>query len=146
MDASCVDRHYRQLKTAKANSILPLINDICAPSPTIGWNLDERKSFFARSNADTVMALALVHHLAIPNNVPLPMIANSFARFSPNLIIEFVPKSDSQVQRMLSSRKDIFSEYSEAGFERAFESEFELKQRVPVADSNRILYLYRRRN
>ncbi len=145
MDAACVHRHYEHLKLEKSVKILPLVNDICAPSPAIGWNLAERKSFFDRADADTVMALALVHHLAITNNVPLPMISETFSRLAPNLIIEFVPKSDSQVQRMLSSREDIFYKYNEEEFEAAFGKEFELIQSVPVADSKRTLYHFRRR-
>ncbi len=145
MDAACVDRHYRDLKEKSKKNILPLVNDICAPSPAIGWGLSERKSFFERADADTVMALAVVHHLAITNNVPLSMISETFSRLASNLIIEFVPKSDSQVQRMLSSREDIFYKYSEEEFEAAFGKKFELIESVPVADSKRILYHYRRR-
>jgi hypothetical protein len=91
------------------------------------------------------MALALVHHLAIGNNVPLPQVASFLADLGRWLIIEFVPKSDSQVRRMLAARQDIFDDYHAEGFERAFNERFELRRREPIADSERTLYLWERR-
>ena len=75
--------------------------DLTNPSPAIGWANEERASFGQRAQADMILALALVHHLAISNNVPLVSIAESFSKLSPKLIIEFVPKEDSQVQRLV---------------------------------------------
>ena len=65
-----------------------------------------------RGPADMVFALALVHHLAISNNVPLKKIAEFFSQISNFLIIEFIPKSDSQVKRLLLTRDDIFDDYA----------------------------------
>jgi hypothetical protein len=86
------------------------------------------------------MALALVHHLAISNNVPLPRIAAYLHSLCKTLIIEFVPKSDSQVVRLLRTRKDIFPDYTGEGFEAAFEPLFEIRRREPIRDSERTLY------
>ncbi len=87
------------------------------------------------------MALALVHHLAIGNNLPLGRIADSFATQCRNLIVEFVPKSDSQIARMLSTREDIFPDYSPQGFEAAFAERFKTVRSEQINDSNRTLYL-----
>jgi hypothetical protein len=65
-----------------------------------------------RSNADVVIGLALVHHLAIGRNVPLPMISSLMARLSPHLILEWIPKADPMVQKLLAAREDIFSDYT----------------------------------
>jgi hypothetical protein len=92
-----------------------------------------------------VLALALVHHLAIGNNVPLPNIAEFFARLGRHLVIEFVPKSDSQVQRMLSSRTDVFPKYTQDGFEAAVGEHFWIDRRHRIAGSERVLYVLRRR-
>lgn len=99
----------------------------------------------ARGPVDLVMALALIHHLAISNNVPLVDVADYFADLGEYLIIEFVPKSDSQVKRLLASRVDIFPEYTELGFETAFGQSFEIVEKVSVIGSDRSLYLMRRR-
>jgi hypothetical protein len=87
----------------------------------------------------------LVHHLAISSNVSLGRIAGFLGKTAKSLVIEFVPKSDSQVQRLLSAREDIFPDYTQTGFERAFESQFTVRRSVKVVDSQRTLYLMLRR-
>ena len=57
------------------------------------------------------------------------------------LIIEWVPKEDSQVQKLLASRRDIFSGYHMEGFEAAFNRCFKTVEKIPVYDSLRVLYL-----
>ena len=82
--------------------------DLTNPSRNLGWENDERMSFMKRGPIDLVMALALIHHLAISNNLPFDRIAQFFQKICKSLIIEFVPKTDSQVQRLLATREDIF--------------------------------------
>ena len=89
------------------------------------------------------MALALVHHLAIGNNVPLDHIAEFFHGICRSLIIEFVPKSDSQVERLLATREDIFPNYTKEGFEAAFGHFFDTREQRAVVNSERTLYLLR---
>jgi hypothetical protein len=91
------------------------------------------------------MALALIHHLAISNNVPLVTLAEFFARAGRWLIIEFVPKEDSQVQRLLATREDIFPDYSPEGFESAFSQVYQINAKEPIAGSKRFLYLLERK-
>jgi hypothetical protein len=98
-----------------------------------------------RGPADTVLALALVHHLAIANNLPLARIAGFFSRFCSTLVIEFIPKSDSQVQRLLATREDIFPGYHVEGFEREFIRFFTIERREAICGSERILYVMRSR-
>jgi hypothetical protein len=143
-DHQVVERHFARLTRETGRLVLPLVQDLANPSPALGWNSDERRSLLARGPADLCLALALIHHLAIGGNVPLDSIADFFARVARRLIIEFVPKEDSQVQRMLALREDIFSEYSEASFVAAFERHFRIVQTAPIADTVRTLYLLER--
>lgn len=140
IDPAAVEISYRQMCVQEETYILPLVMDLTNPSTAQGWASMERESLIGRGPADCVMALALIHHLAIANNVPLDQIAEFFARVSRNLIIEFVPKSDSQVRRLLSSRKDIFPDYHETGFEQAFGRWFEIRGSHRVDGSERTLY------
>jgi hypothetical protein len=87
------------------------------------------------------MALGLVHHLAISNNVPLERVAAYLARVARKLIIEFVPKQDSQVRKLLATREDIFPDYDEAGFERALATRFSLERKAAIPGTARTLYL-----
>jgi ribosomal protein L11 methylase PrmA len=141
IDPAAVEKSYLQMRSQKETSIHPLVMDLANPSPGIGWGGDERMSLSDRGPADTAMALALIHHLAISNNVPLDRVAQYFRSLCRTLIIEFVPKSDSQVQRLLSSREDIFPSYTVEGFETAFETCFRTLRREPVKDCDRVLYL-----
>lgn len=144
IDPVAVESNYRQVKKQAPANILPLIQNLFAPSPAIGWGNCERDSFIQRARCDALLALALIHHIAISNNVPLGDIAKLFARLTPWLIIEFVPKTDSQVKRLLATREDIFPNYTEAGFEQSIEPYFSIEKKQNVCGSDRILYLLKR--
>ncbi len=141
VDPGAVSQNYIQVRTDGDQNLLPLVMDLTNPSPGLGWGHNERQSLMDRGPAPLVLALALVHHLAISNNVPLPKLAQFFHEICNHLIIEFVPKSDSQVQRLLRSREDIFDDYTIAGFEAAFQHYFLMIEKRPVPESERILYL-----
>ena len=140
IDPAAVERNYRTVRSRGETGILPLLLDFTNPSPALGWAHAERMSLAERGPADVVMALALVHHLAISNNVPLDNIAAFLAQLGRNVIIEFVAKEDSQVVRLLRNRPDIFPNYTKPGFESAFGAFFELNDCEQVADSQRWLY------
>jgi hypothetical protein len=144
-DAGSVERHWRTLTPEARASVLPLVMDLSNPSPALGWALEERRSLVDRGPADLIMALALVHHLAIGNNVPLPMIASLFASLGRWAIVEFVPKEDPMTQRLLASRPDIFPDYTLDGFRTAFAARFRIHEETPIADSLRTLFLLERR-
>ncbi len=144
-DAAAVEKNYLKCIARGDTNILPLLIDLTNPSSGTGWQNRERMSFEERGPADTVLALALIHHLAIVNNLPLVKIAEFFRDICTSLIIEFVPKTDTQVQRLLSTREDIFSHYTQADFELEFERLFVIESRVNIKDSERTLYLMRKR-
>lgn len=144
IDWAAVERHYLALRARGERRIMPLLADIAEPSPGIGWANAERAPLIERSNADVVVALALVHHLAIGRNVPLPMISRLMARLSPHLIIEWVPKSDRMVERLLAAREDVFADYTPEGFRAAFRTDFEIVEETPIEDSGRVLFRMRR--
>ena len=146
IDPVAVESNYRQLKKQGPHNILPLIQDLFAPSPAIGWDNAERDSFVQRAQCDVLLALALVHHIAISNNVPLGDTIKFFARLTAWLIIEFVPKSDSQVRRLLATREDVFPNYTEAGFEESIERYFRIEKKQNIGGSDRVLYLLQRRS
>ena len=145
VDPSAVEKGYQAGKSAKNARLLPLLMDLTSPSPALGWNNRERMALAERGPADAVLALALIHHLAISNNVPLPSVAAFMADLGRNLIIEFVPKEDSQVQKLLASRVDIFDHYTQPDFEAAFEQYFTMRASQPIPGTKRTLYLYETR-
>jgi SAM-dependent methyltransferase len=144
-DWAAVERHYLALRKAREARTLPLLVDIADPSPAIGWANRERASLPARADADVIVALALVHHLAIGRNIPLQMLSDLLARLAPNLVIEWVPKEDPMVQRLLAAREDVFPDYSLDGFRTAFAGQFETLEEAAITDSQRIVFRMRTR-
>ena len=102
-----------------------------------------RKSVLTRLSA--VLALALIHHLVIANNVPMAEVASLFHRLAGKLIIEFVPKEDSQVKRLLASREDIFPHYDIVHFEQSFAQFFTILDKQEIEGTQRTLFAMRRR-
>ncbi len=141
IDFVAVELDYRECLAKKDTYLLPLVLDLTNPSPALGWENQERTSFLERGPTDAVFALALVHHLAISNNLPFAKITDFFYKISRWLVIEFVPKSDSQVQRLLATREDIFTDYDQGHFEEAFSRLFTIRKIVPLKGTERVLYL-----
>lgn len=146
IDPAAVEINYREMKRKQDRCLLPLLLDLTNPTPGLGWGGEERDSLLARAPVDCAMALALIHHIAISNNVPMSKVSGFLSRLCRTLIIEFVPKADSQVKRLLSSRVDIFDDYHQAGFEVAFAGSFEVLRREAVNGTERTLYLMRSRS
>ncbi len=145
IDPACVEINYLTTLDKGEINILPLFLDLTNPSPGIGWENRERLSLLERGPVDTVLALALLHHLSISNNLPLDSLASFFRNICSWLIIEFVPKSDPKVQILLATRDDIFTNYTQNAFESEFSKFFSIQTSARINDSERTLYLMRRR-
>lgn len=144
IDPGAVERNYQKGKHDKEELLLPLVLDLTNPSPAIGWAYRERMDMTQRSKTDLIMALALIHHLAIGNNIPLDRIAEFFASLATWAIVEFVPKNDHKVQKLLATRSDIFPSYTRQGFEDAFGGFFDIVETHEIRNSSRLLYLMKR--
>jgi len=135
-DPDCVERIY-------GGNALPLVADLCNPTPAIGWNNTERKSFLDRLHVDTILALAIIHHLCIGNNVPLDYVAKLFSEHCKTLIVEFVPPDDKQAIKLKGSKN--IPNYGLSVFESAFLDYFTIKEQVNITDSKRILFWMEKR-
>jgi hypothetical protein len=140
VDPACVERNYRASAGRGEARMLPLLLDALDPSPALGWMNRERQSLFERGPADACLALAAVHHLAVSGNVPLGQVAEFFARAGKTLVVEFVPKADSQFQRLMGLRDDIFTDYSQDSFEAAFGRYFSTVRAERLVESRRTIY------
>jgi ribosomal protein L11 methylase PrmA len=138
-DQNTIDDAFENSKLKKIN-FLPLIFDATNPSPNQGWMQKERKGFFERNKAKALIALAFEHHLAIAKNIPLDQIIEWLTKLAPVGLIEFVPKLDETVKRMLENREDIFEEYTQLNFENILESRSKIIKKSIVSSSGRIIY------
>jgi ribosomal protein L11 methylase PrmA len=125
-------------------TFLPLWLDAANPSPNQGWRQAERTGFAQRTKADAMVSLAFVHHLAITKNIPLPQVIDWLIAIAPQGVIEFVPKNDSTVQKMLALREDIFDDYSAETFTGLLKQRARIVSREVVSKSNRTLFWYER--
>ncbi len=142
IDKMAIEKNYLKIKKDNEKNIFPLIFDLANPSPSLGWANKERKNLIQRAkNIDLILALALIHHLRFTYNIPLENVAEYFCNISKYLIIEFVDKKDSKVQKMLLNRKDIFDDYTKENFETVFEKYYKILNKERISDTERTLYL-----
>jgi ribosomal protein L11 methylase PrmA len=144
LDHHAVNELYKRLKKNKIENICPLVIDLSHPSPAIGVNNEERASFLERSRSDLVLALALLHHLAIGKNISFGHLAKMFHSVSKFLIIEFVPKEDEKIGFMLTQKKDVYQWYNRENFLSAFSKYFTILKTGEMSSSKRLLYLMQR--
>lgn len=128
---------------AKNLPFLPLYADFSKPSPNQGWSQNERPGLLARRNADIVLALALIHHMVIGNNVPLENALDWLLSLAPTGVIEFVPKTDPMIQQMLATREDIFVDYDYDSFVGLLRQRAEITDRMVVSESGRELFAFK---
>jgi len=125
---------------------LPLYQDLANPSPDQGWGQAERRSLSRRcGSADALLALAVVHHLAISRNVPLPRIAAWLVSLAPQGLVEFVPRGDPGADDLLALRGDRFGDYTQEAWEAALEPYASVRKAETVSATGRKLYAYERR-
>ena len=119
---------------------------MASPSPNLGWRGLERKALTQRQRPDLTLCLALVHHLVIGANIPLPQLVDWLAELGGDLVIEFVTKDDPMVQTLLRNKDDDYSDYELANFDRCLERSFAITEREALSSATRILYRCRRRD
>lgn len=142
-DQGALERAFAR-SDAKALAMQPLYLDAANPSPQQGWNADERKGLQSRAKADALLALAFFHHLAVGRNIPMDRAIDWIIGLAPRGVIEFVPKSDPAIVRMLLLRSDIFKDYSEATFLALIKGRARIVRSETVSDTGRRLVWYDR--
>jgi hypothetical protein len=140
-DHYSINQLYARTRKEGIKNILPLLVDITQPSPAIGVNNQEFPSFFSRVKGDLVLALALIHHLAVGKNIPFEKIATTFKNLGRDLIVEFIPKDDEKVTQMLLQKKDIYDWYTEENFLNCFSSHYSVTDSKKIAGTNRTIFL-----
>jgi 2-polyprenyl-3-methyl-5-hydroxy-6-metoxy-1,4-benzoquinol methylase len=141
IDELAVERAFN----SQYNLIHPLQMNLVNPTPAIGWNNTERKSFWERCQVDVIQALAIVHHLVITHDISFEEIAKKLVQHTKYLIIEFVAPEDSQAQILLRNKPHHRLGYNENNFENGFNLFFKLKEKHVVDMMNRTIYLYEKK-
>ncbi|MEM7222612.1 MAG: class I SAM-dependent methyltransferase [Pseudomonadota bacterium] len=142
-DQDALDGAFLRSEAENLN-LLPLFLDAANPTSGQGWGASERMGLAERATADGVLALAFVHHLAITRNIPLRSLVSWIVGLAPTGVIEFVPKQDAMVQKLLSLRKDIFTDYTEDAFANYLSEVADIVSATQVTESGRKLFRFAR--
>lgn len=142
-DQGALERAFARASKDDLN-LLPLYMDLANPSPDQGWEQQERAGLQGRAQADAIIALAVVHHMAVSSNIPLARAVDWLVTLAPHGVIEFVPKSDPMVQTLLALREDIFADYSEKTFTDALQARARIVKRQTVSSTGREMFWYAR--
>lgn len=145
-DSTAVDRVAVDARKYGKN-ILPLCVDLAYPTPATGWENLETVSFLDRCSGhfDTVLMLAVIHHLLLSSQIPLSLIASLCSRLTTeNLIIEWIPPSDVKFIEVLRGRESIYQHIDEPRFREAFGDYFELVKEKTLHNGRILLHLRKR--
>ena len=140
-DPLVVDRLYNTLKAEKNDKILPLYVDLTDSGGGVGWRGQERPGVFHRGNPDIVMALAVIHHMAITFNVPIASQLDMFRDLSSELIIEMPHADDPMVRKLLQNKRNgIHDDFNLENFERLLSERFDIKSKMLLAGGTRTIF------
>jgi hypothetical protein len=140
-DHATVEQLYRSLEAERERRILPLVVDVCDPSPDRGWSNAERPALLRRGRPDLTLCLALVHHVSVTHNVPVREVVAWLAGLGETLVVEFPTREDPMVQRLLSAKRgDAHADYELANFERCLAERFDVRRRLELPSKTRVLF------
>lgn len=145
-DLQAVDRLCTTLKGSGKN-ILPLCVDLAHPTPSSGWENRETAPFLSRCTGhfDTVMMLAVLHHLLLGSQVPLDRIAALCSNLTTrHLILEWVPPTDVKFKELLRGRDDVYAHITETAFREAFTTHFTIVEEMTLLNGRILLHLEKR--
>jgi SAM-dependent methyltransferase len=141
-DEKVVDLLYRKLRAAGDEKVVPLVMNLADPSGGIGWRNRERAPFVERVQPDLTLALALIHHLTIAANVPLPEVVGWLADFGGRTVVEFPHTDDVQVKRLLANKPaGLFDDYRRDAFEALLAERFLVHRQETLPGGTRTIYL-----
>jgi ribosomal protein L11 methylase PrmA len=138
-DVDALEIAYKKRKQGMGG-LLPLVMNWADPSPSQGWAAHERASLQQRMQVDTVMALAVVHHIVVGGNVPLSEFVRQLFAYGRKVIVEFVPKNDPMVKGLLRNREDVFGDYTEDNFIRLLELHSTIEEVYRIREKGRVLF------
>ena len=140
IDHFAVERMYRRNRYEGVENVLPLVQNVCDPSPSWGWRNRERSDLSSRAKPDLVLCLALIHHVVITANVPLDEFIAWLAGLSQQLVIEYVSRGDDKVKTLLRNKEDKYEDYSRENLEAALARHYDIRKNFELKSGNRFFF------
>jgi hypothetical protein len=145
-DAQSANKVFNTSRSAKLN-VQMIHADLSRPTPAVGWNNSESTALLPRlaGQFDLVMMLAVIHHIVLLEQIPIPAIIELMHSLTRDLlIVEWVPITDPMFQSLMRGRDDLYGHLTTADLFRACEGKFILV-REEALGNGRILYLFRKK-
>jgi SAM-dependent methyltransferase len=145
-DVETVDRLVTSLQ-GSGKKILPLHVDLARPTPATGWENRETSSFLGRASGhfDTVMMLAVIHHVLLSSQIPMDRIAALCGNLTTrNLIVEWVPPTDVKFRELVRGREALCGHITEIAFREVFLRHFTIARECRLANGRVLLHLRKR--
>lgn len=143
-DPLAIEKNYLQAKKESLTNVYSIVADFVNPLPNMGWANSERKKLTARSSPDLIVALALIHHIAITYNVNFKLVSQYLSSITNWLVIEFVPRNDKKILPLPNTAGK--ESYTRENFEEAFFHDFVLIEERRIEDSERSILLLKKKN
>jgi SAM-dependent methyltransferase len=147
-DLDSVGAIYCRARQNELN-VLAVHMNFAHPSPGTGWQGGETLSFKARGlgRFDCVLMLAVIHHLAITEAIPMEAIIAEVADLTRDaLIIEHVAPTDPMCQLLVRGRDFLAMPLNRDAFETVLRRYFEIVEANVLEGSTRALYICRRKH
>jgi SAM-dependent methyltransferase len=142
-DMASADRVFRMARERNL-PIQTIHADLARPTPAVGWENAESVALLPRLEAqfDLVLMLAVIHHLLLMEQIPLPAILELCHRLTRrHLIVEWVPVEDPMYQSLMRGRDSLYGSLSEADLLAACTGRFTMIGRCAL-DNGRVLFLF----
>jgi SAM-dependent methyltransferase len=144
-DIASADRLFRMARERNL-PIQAIHADIARPTPAVGWQNSESVALLPRLEGqfDLVLMLAVIHHLVLMEQIPLPAILDLCHRLTRHhLVIEWVPVEDPMYQSLMRGRDSLYGSLSEADLLAACNGLFNPVHRQPLGNG-RVLFHFER--
>jgi len=128
---------------------LPLCVDLTRPTPGVGWQNRESKSFLERAENkfDCLLMLAVVHHITVSEGIPLQETVELVSKITKRaLILEYIDPSDETFQGLTRGREELYKDLTPERFETLFGNRFHVVEKRPTSRPTRIMYLLEKRS
>lgn len=141
-DHDCLEQLY--IQNSNNLQIYPVVADLSDIMGGNGWCGTEYPGLMKRleGKADVLMMLAVLHHLAVSESIPLEKIAEFASIVTKKyLFIEFIGEEDLPMQRLAQQRNRAMADFSIDRQRKAFSSYFRLVADIQLAGTCRSLVL-----
>jgi SAM-dependent methyltransferase len=139
-DHDAVEKLYLAERERGGTQILPLFMNLANISPSQGWGGKERTAFDQRNRPGFVICLALIHHMCLSANVPIPLFLDWLRSLEAKLVIEFVDRNDEMVQKLLANKKENYADYNRERFEQELRRRFRILASQDLKNGSRKIF------